>query len=256
MNCVQLVDRSFNVLLTNSNTMKERSSTSSTARVFASRMSPVTHAERSSHKHAVGVLLLLLAIDAVMIVLAVMQNRGVLTDPRFLLWWERGFPEMLQYAKYAAGAIIMFRGAARGYGRTAVVWGMLFMLLLCEDSLMIHERIGARIGTYLHFPSIRSMEPAQLGEIVVAAGEGGTFFIALVLTLRTASHASRRLTFALLVGLFALAGFGVIVDAINSMASRGTWIRRVLGFVEDGGEMVAASLLVWTAWVWRDPERG
>jgi hypothetical protein len=97
---------------------------------------------------------------------------------------------------------------------------MLFMLLLCEDSLMIHERIGARIGTYLHFPSIRSMEPAQLGEIVVAAGEGGTFFIALVLTLRTASHASRRLTFALLVGLFALAGFGVIVDAINSMASR------------------------------------
>jgi hypothetical protein len=213
----------------------------------------ITHAARFRDKHAIGVLLLLLAIDGIMIVLAVMQNLGVFTDPRFLLWWERGFPEMLQYAKYAAGAIIMFRGAARGYGKTAVVWGMLFMLLLCEDSLMIHERIGARIGTYLHLPSIRSMAPAQLGEIVVAAGEGGTLFIALVLTLRTASQASRRLTLALLVGVFALAGFGVIVDAINSMASRGTWIRRVLGFVEDGGEMVAASLLVWTAWVLRNP---
>ena len=158
MNYVQLMDRSLNVVLTNSNTMKVRSST---ALSIPTSMSRITHAVRFRDKHAVGVLLLLLAIDGVMILLAVMQNRGVLTDPRFLLWWERGFPEMVQYAKYAAGAIIMFRGAARGYGRTAVVWGMLFMLLLCEDSLMIHERIGARIGTYLHLPSIGSMAPAQ-----------------------------------------------------------------------------------------------
>jgi hypothetical protein len=197
--------------------------------------------------------LLLFALDAFMITLAVLYSRGLLADPRFSLSRERGFPEMVQYAKYAAGAVILFRGAARGYGRPAAVWGLLFVLLLCEDALAIHEHLGVRIGAHLHLPRIGAMEPAQLGETILAAVEGSVFFVALAVTLRSASHASRRLTLALLVGLFALAGFGVVIDAIHSIAPRRTWIRPVLSFVEDGGEMIAASLLVWTAWVWRDP---
>jgi hypothetical protein len=126
-------------------------------------------------------------------------------------------------------------------------------LLLCEDAFQIHEQIGARVAAHFHLPSIAAMQPGQLGEMIVAGVEGATFFIALGATVRSATRATRRLTFVLLGGLAALAGFGVVVDALHSIAPRDTQIRAVLSYAEDGGEMLAASLLVWTAWRWRVP---
>jgi hypothetical protein len=234
-------DCSLNLLLTNCDVMKVRSST------------------------AKG-LLLLWAIDAVMIGLAILYDTGVLADPRFSLTRERGFSEMVQYAKYGAGAVLLFRAAARGYGAAGLAWGLLFIMLLCEDAFEIHEQLGARVAAHFHLPPIAAMQPGQLGEIVIAAVEGAAFFVVIGATLlvrrspedeggRSASRASRRVSLMLLGGLVALAGFGVVVDAIHSIAPRGTVIRSILSYAEDGGEMIAASLLVWTTWVCRKPWR-
>ena len=200
------------------------------------------------------VLLVLLVVDAVLIGLAVLYTRGVLTDPRFWVSKERGFGEMWQYAKYIASALILFRGARRGYGPTAVLWGVLFVGLFCEDAFTIHEQLGWRLAPRLHLPPFGSMQPHQLGEIVVAAVEAGGFLLLLGVLLRTATAASRRLSAVLLVGLATLGLFGVGVDAIHSVvASPQSTLDAVLGIAEDGGEMIAASLLLWIAWLWREP---
>ncbi len=47
----------------------------------------------------------------------------------------------------------------------------------------------------------------------------------------------------LLVGI--LLFFGIVVDAIHSMLSEVVYISGILALIEDGGEMVAVSIILW-----------
>jgi hypothetical protein len=196
------------------------------------------------------VLYVLLTIDVVMIGLAILQGRGVIADPRFSLEVERGFPEWVQYVKYAVAALLLFRNARRGFGATAAVWASLFVVLLVEDSFQIHEHGGFRLSLLIALPQIGGMAPNQLGEVIVAATEGLVLIGALAWVLRSASAESWALSIVLFAGLLALTTFGVVVDAAHSLVDD-RWFAPALGYIEDGGEMIAASVLVWIVWLWR-----
>lgn len=199
------------------------------------------------------VLLLLLTLDFLLIGFAALYDRGILTDPRWSLARERGYAEAAQYVKFASAAALQFRHAFRRFELTPVLWGLLFVILLIDDAFEGHERAGLRLATLLPLPSIGKMHPSQVGELIVSGILGGSFFAALAWSLRTATPAVRAHSVALLAPLLLLGGFGVIADALHSLA-RGSWFAPALGYVEDGGELVAASLLLWVTWRVLPPE--
>lgn len=194
---------------------------------------------------AVVLLALLLALDALLIAADVLRHGGVLSDPRFAITRERSFGEMIQYAKFAILVVVLLTAPRRSGG--SVAWAVLFVALLVDDSLAVHERLGLRLADRLGLPAVGPLLPRDLGELVVFAGAAVVWLVPLATVLWRGDQASRALTIALLPPLALLAVFGAGGDLVHSLA-RGQSFRYVAGLVEDGGELVAVSVLVAVAY--------
>jgi hypothetical protein len=188
----------------------------------------------------------LLAVDAIVIVLGILYVEGVVGYWRFSISTQRSLSEFVQYAKYGtAAALLVWHGRTR----TTTVWALLFTFLFLDDAFQVHERLGLLVSVRGGLPQIGGMEPRQLGETVVAGVYGVIFISALAWASWQAGARDRILTITLVAALLLLAAFGVGVDALNSLLA-GHRITRLLNVVEDGGEMLSASLQLYIVWMW------
>jgi hypothetical protein len=121
---------------------------------------------------------------------------------------------------------------------------LLFLYVLCDDALRIHERYGEAIAAYLDYQSALGLRAKDFGELTVWAGFGLVLLALLAATYRRSAPASRQATHGLAVLFGVLAFFGAFVDMVH-MAVRERVLRHALGIIEDGGEMFAMSLVCW-----------
>ena len=120
-------------------------------------------------------------------------------------------------------------------------------VLLIDDALALHESIGSLVTSVLPLPSIRSMQPEQAGELLFFAVVG-VLFVAALAGLHRADPAARGFTMGLAPAFAFLVFFGAGVDMVHSLVADRD-LRYAVGVIEDGGEMLAMSLLVALAYL-------
>ena len=202
-----------------------------------------------STRGVINFLLFLLAVDLAFIVLHFLPLFGVLENPLFSLETDRGYPEIYQYIKIFSIAILLLSV----FGRTKVVgyfvWSMLFLYLLLDDALSIHESLGGYVATHMVFAPAIGLRAQDFGELVVSAIAAVFFLTPLALLYTRGSDALKEESIHLFSLLVALAFFGILVDMLHVAMKVGWKVRFLLGVVEDGGEMIVMSIMTWYVFV-------
>lgn len=165
-------------------------------------------------------------------------------NPLLSLEQDRGAAEFYQYIKEFWIAILLLAAFRKtrtiGFG----LWAILFMYLLLDDALSIHEKVGGLIAGHIDFAARLGFGPQHLGELVVSAVAGTVLLSSLILPYLHGSTTYRQISRHLFSLILALAFFGVFIDALHVIVP---WeaLYGFFGILEDGGEMVVMSVVVW-----------
>lgn len=188
-------------------------------------------------------LLLLLVVDAVLIGFDLVVGASDGYPDLLHVYREGGIPEWFQWLKFLAAAILVLILARRTVG-LYWVWAGIFLYLFADDAFMGHERVAGHVVRILRLEEITNLpfevwivvEPAYMALVA------GVVLVALWYVSRGASSPSaKRYTLEALVLLALLVGFAGVGDVIGKLVFGGTHAAEV---IEDGGEMIAASLLL------------
>ena len=192
------------------------------------------------------VLLWLLVVDGLLIAADLLCRLQVLADVRFLVSQERGFGELFMYAKAAAGVVMLTVLADRGASLALLLWALVFLLVLADDALALHERAGQYLASFADLPSFGALRDNQVGELAFFVWLGTCCAVLVGLAWHVGTPGDRRLSRVLLVCFGAL---GFCATALDAMASSMRRSRYGDAFVvlEDGGEMLVMSVVVATA---------
>jgi hypothetical protein len=203
---------------------------------------------RTSPKGNIWFLLLLLAADAVFILIESYSS------PRFA-FKEGRYGEMFGY--FQEGFIVLLLGllAVRARQPWYFVWVSYFLYFLLDDSLGIHEKAGRLLYKGLDLPrSMFEMPTRDLGQLVVFAFLG-LLFLAVVGAAyyfgdRTFKEVSRNLLMMLAVLIFCSVVVDVIHVYVNVNAHEAQLLIDLLALLEEGGELVIVSVILWYVFSW------
>jgi len=156
---------------------------------------------------------------------------------------------MFQYLKFFWVIIILIFASLKSASWLYTAWVPAFAYFLLDDSLQVHERVGEYIAASLGIAPTLGLRPRDYGELAVSAAAGIVLALPLVWAYSKGSRMFRRTSqdFALLVLIMVF--FGVVVDMINVALGFNWTLRFVLGVIEEGGEMLAVSFIVWYAFL-------
>ncbi|QPG05762.1 hypothetical protein IT774_00240 [Salinimonas marina] len=186
-------------------------------------------------------ILLLLMTDAGFILVHVLRKLGYINSGYFNLSQDMGYAEVFQYMKEFWIASLLVIIALRDKAASFVVWSLIFLYMLADDSLKVHENGGRYLVEALNIQPALSLRAQDFGELLVTAIAGGILFSMLFVTYYFASQAARHITHKLLLGVAGLAFFGILIDMLHSALPFGNFI---FGLIEDSGEMLTMSLIV------------
>lgn len=201
-------------------------------------------------KWASKMILLFLATDILFILLHVLYLvLGVLDqerDPNLLLERDRGYAEVYQYVKEYWIVLLLGLLAVSKRSTLYLSWSLLFFYLLLDDSLRLHESLGERVSHSLRIPPMFGLRSVDFGELAVEAFSVSFFVCLIIVTyLFARDRAPREASWYLLLALIVLAIPGVIADMVHVMMSDNRWSRAFFTIVEDGGELVVMSGIVY-----------
>lgn len=199
-----------------------------------------------ANKENQGLLKWFLILDIVFIlghfVLKISNN-----SPEFLMVDADGsLPEIFQYLKYVALIILISKLI---YGKRKPVyfpWLFLFVLMLFDDALQLHERFGKFFAHFFELSNNFGLRSVDFGELIYAFLVGIIFFGSLFFCYTNASKSDRKnhrdILFLFLIFIF----FAVGLDMLHQISSHfNPYLFGVLAIAEDGGEMLVMSLMVW-----------
>jgi hypothetical protein len=207
------------------------------------RLSPPHPVETTVYRR---VLYALVAMDLLLIglyvVLSVMARADWLIQEvpgTFDISEDHGLPESFNYAKW----FVIVTCLAATFRRTRVPLfaslATIFLLLLLDDSLRIHEQVGDRLANLTGWD--------QLGELIAFTGLGMISLSILVPGLWNLPRDVWPQAVRFIGVLLGLALCGVVIDLAHASIAwlglpMGRLSDRGVGLVEDGGEMLLASL--------------
>ena len=158
---------------------------------------------------------------------------------------DKSHPEFYGYIKFIWIAILLFHVGIKQRSFLLSSWILVFGYLLVDDSMRLHEEFGADLAEHFGMPRFFGLRPKDLGELCISAGSGVILIGALALAWWRGDEAFRRLS----LDLFALLGlvvfFGVGIDLVHVFFDSRWWLNFTLGTLEDAGEMISVSLIVW-----------
>lgn len=172
-------------------------------------------------------------------------------EPYFSLERDRGYAEIFQYIKEYWIAILLGVIAVKKRSIFYLSWFLLFVYLLFDDSLAIHEKLGVLISDKLGLSEALNLRARDFGELLVS-GFFGLFFLILIGTAyRFGDSAFRKASRVLIKMLLALVFCGIVVDMAHiAVGSRS--LDPILATLEDGGEMIVMSIIAWFVFLLSD----
>lgn len=189
---------------------------------------------------------LLVGLDALFFALH-LGHRGYpeIFGDNFSISRDNGYAEWYQYGKeLSIVALCLIIARYRGIS-SLYAWVPLFLYFLLDDSLAIHETVGAVVSNHLEFSASNGLRAKDFGELVVSGLAALILFPPLVVAAWRAEEQFKWIHASLVVLVGLVAFFGVIVDMVHMMLQ---WapsrVRFLVTIIEDGGEMVSMSAIV------------
>lgn len=195
---------------------------------------------------ASSLLLMIVAADLLFVALHMLLFRSSLfSNPLLNIEMDKGYAELFQYLKFLWIIILLgsisLKEKAVGY----FSWVMLFAYFLLDDALGFHELAGYRIGAFFKFAPPFGLRPDDIGELVVSAGAGLVILPLVAAAYLRGSQAFKRFSQDLMLLVLVLVFFGVVVDMVHMALHEYRTTAFYLGVLEDGGEMLSLSLILW-----------
>lgn len=199
----------------------------------------------SINKIALLFLYLLLSGDLAFIIIhQVVVHTSFLQAPIYLLHYDRGFAEFYQYMKFFWIANLFVIYFFRSKKPIFILWTLLYIFLLLDDSISIHENVGLFISQELNFSKMLLLRSRDFGELIVTGTIGLIFLAFMGYLFFRLSPNYKRISLDLLFLLGILFFFGVGIDMLHVMIDN-PYLDNFFNILEDGGEMVAASFICW-----------
>lgn len=191
------------------------------------------------------ILILLLCIDLVFILLHFLNAATTFLDNyKFSLCKDMGYPEIYQYLKWFCIMILLIYISVSRKSYSYVVWVLVFTYFLFDDALQFHERAASYMVRHLNLTPVFGLKPQHFGELSFSLIVGILFLFLVVWAYIHGSQAFKKISQDMLIFIFVLFFFGVVVDTLHTI-NFGKYVGFVLGVLEDGGEMLVASLILW-----------
>jgi hypothetical protein len=190
------------------------------------------------------ILVAMLGVDFAFIAWSGAQGFQGLPKDNWHIAVDRSIPEFWQYAKWAALALLLSILFMDRRSLVYMAFAILFLYFLIDDSMMVHENFGATLARYFGFRPAFRLRAEDFGELLVTGIASIFLFGFLIIShLRESSKDVRRFARVMFLLVVALAAFGVGTDMLDIMVP---WpiVRMILELIEDGGEMVVATLMV------------
>ncbi|MBE9124873.1 MULTISPECIES: hypothetical protein [unclassified Coleofasciculus] len=188
-------------------------------------------------------LFLLLATDLVFIILHIIyQHTSFISNYNFSIEKDRGYAELFQYIKEYWIAILLAFLAYKKRSLLYLSWSLLFLYLLLDDSLEIHETGGKILSQKLSLLPMFNLRAVDFGEMLMSVGVGLFFFVLIAIAYRFSDSLARKSSRYLIIMLCSLALFGIVIDMVH-IAFKSSLLNSWLGLLEDGGEHIVMSII-------------
>ncbi len=152
---------------------------------------------------------------------------------------ESGYPEVYQYLKWLWITILLIYVSKQRKSFSYFAWVLVFVYFLLTDAMEIHNIVGAYIaGTF------DSMH-VSIGELIVSVTAGIALLSALTWAYVKGARTFRKMSHDMMLLIFVLVFFGIGVDTGQYLVDMGWKMKLVTGVIEEGGEMLVASLILW-----------
>lgn len=214
--------------------------------------------ERSSDFRPLrGALIALLAIDAVILLanaLYYLAHNGygdtvIVGLFRAQMWdgaRDESLIEWVGYVQLGGAAILLLALAIQRKLSLYFAWSLVFLVLMLDDSLRLHENIGHFLVSTVHLPSVLGLNPNDLGELFAWAFFGVVLGIGLVVTHLGSSKTLRHDSWVFFALTAFLACFAVLLDMMEIIV----WDllplfgHGLITLTETGGELVAMTFIL------------
>ena len=193
-------------------------------------------------KESTKVLFLLLLADFAFIVVHGVYKMRLISNRLYSIETDRGYGEIFQYIKEYWIIVLLFIIAIKTKRIIYFAWSSLFMYLLLDDFFRIHELFGVYLAEYFEFQPMFRLRAIDFGELSVSMLFGFLLFIFIGLSYLFSDNVAKQISKHLLILVLSLVFCGVVVDILHVAIP---WGKTLLGFIEDGGEMVIMSIIVW-----------
>lgn len=183
-------------------------------------------------------------VDAAIIALHLSSKiLGVPGGDHFDLGVDRSYGEILTYVKLAWIAVLAFILARRRAAMIFTAVGVAGIVLLLEDALILHERLGWYLNERVleAFPALSGLGimSVQIGELMWLCVPGVAMLVLFVVGYRRAAASERRDALSIAVFFAVVAFFAIVVDTVHSLFAMESLGDLVFTVLEDGGELVA-----------------
>jgi len=187
-------------------------------------------------------LLILLLADLVFLLIHGLYLGHLVSDPLLSIEKESGYAEIYQYIKEFWIFILMLIIAVKEKRLIYFAWSLLFLYLLIDDAIAFHEKVGNYLTNYIEFKPVFNLKPADIGELCASAVFGFFLFASIFVSYLFSSPGEKKISKQLFILVLILAFFGVFFDMLHVAIH---WGESVWGIIEDGGEMLVISVMVW-----------
>lgn len=167
---------------------------------------------------------------------------GSLTDLR--LDKDLGYAETFQYFKFICVSALLLLTVIYRKKAVYIVWCIFFLILFLDDAFSFHEILGFEFAQSFNVEPAFGLQAQDIGELAVS-GMLGLFFLIPIAYFQFFTAKSSQFINTNYILLFAvLIFFGVGIDVLHSFLE-GLPAVGLLTIVEEGGEMLAVSLILW-----------
>lgn len=206
---------------------------------------PATPAVPAGVAHAT-LLALLLAGDLVLMALHVANHAGLWAKhPMLAITVDASYAEAYQYLKQFWAFLLLAVLARRARQPVYLLWALLFLYMLADDALRLHEEAGLGIARHFALPAAFGLRSVDLGELAFLGATAGVIALGLIALYPRSGPDARAASRSFLALLGVIAFFAVVVDMLHSLLRNTGLLGSFVGMIEDGGEMLAVSLALW-----------
>ena len=218
--------------------------------IIVSNKLEIDQAAHFCKRDALKLLIFFISVDFVFLLLHFLNDMDILLNSRlFSVEEDGGYSEMYQYLKWVLiivlNIMLSLKTKAIGY----LAWATFFLYLLADDSLQIHEKVGEFFAGFFNLSPFLGLRPQDYGELSVCILAGLIFSPLILWSYRSGSAEYKKVTLDLVMLIALLVFFGVFVDMLHVVIELGSKVTWMLGALEDGGEMVSTSIILWYSYL-------